>query len=166
MGDSTDWTGRAPYIFLGVGLLMLLGAGYIAGGDQLECARHDATVDCEVVRARVFGSVTVERVTAADVVDSYVKASTTSRNSETPGGAPQTITDSNDDLVVKTRAGREVALLGGESSAAVASEIRNLLGNPAGGPVTFYDSYKIIAGALAAFGLVFVAFATFAIRKG
>ncbi|MFI5177097.1 MAG: hypothetical protein ACHQO8_00950 [Vicinamibacterales bacterium] len=166
MAESTPLTGRGPQIFMGVGLLMLLLAAYIAGGDALTCCRRGASVDCDVTRTRLFGRVTVERVTATDIAETYVRTSTTQGGTiEPPDSGLAGKTTTNDNLVVKTRAGRQIDLVGGEASGQLAWDIDKLLKDPAGGPVTFYDSFNVIAGAIAAFGVVFVAFGAIAMRR-
>jgi hypothetical protein len=165
MAESTPLTERGPQIFMGAGLLMMLMAAYIAGGDALTCARRGASVDCNVTRTRLFGHVTVERVTATDVAETYVRTSTTQGGTiEPPDSGLAGKTTTNDTLVVKTRAGQTVDLIGGGASGQLAWDIDALIKSPAGGPVTFYDSFNVIAGAMAAFGFVFVAFGALAMR--
>ncbi|HUL74218.1 MAG TPA: hypothetical protein VLT86_14010 [Vicinamibacterales bacterium] len=166
MGDAKSITERGPQIFAGAGVLLLLLAAYVAGGDALDCARHGANVDCEVTRTRFLGHMTAERVTASDVVDVRVRTSYAQNGPvESPDSPYAGRTTTNHMVAAKTRAGQEVDLVGGDRSGQVADDLVALLKNPGGAPVTFYDSFNVIAGAIAGFGLVFTAFGAMAMRR-
>jgi len=166
MGDARSITERGPQIFAIAGVLMLMLAAYLVGGDALTCERHGPSVDCEVARSRVFGRVVVERTTAKDIVDLRVRLTTSHSGEVLPPDAPFAgKTTTNDDLMVKTRAGQEVQLIGGDESGRIADDLKALLNKPAGAPVTFYDSFNIIAGAVGVFGLIFVAFGAIAMGR-
>jgi hypothetical protein len=138
-----------PRIFTASGLLLILLAIYMAGGDALRCARHGDSVDCHLQVSRVLGLVTVERRDILDVVDVAVRLSTQENEDD------QTTTSHSVSLM--TRDGQEVATLGGEESDTYAEQVDGLLRRRSSAPVSVADSTWIVAGAC--FGLGFVLFA-------
>jgi len=91
--------------------LMLVGA-YAAGGVEATCTRADGRVDCRIDTRRWFGLVAADQQTAADVVDTYVRTSTTSASTRGPSGSRNTRTTSNNTVVLQTRSGAEVDAFG------------------------------------------------------
>ncbi|HKV98362.1 MAG TPA: hypothetical protein VJN96_00995 [Vicinamibacterales bacterium] len=157
---------RGPQIFAGVGVLMLLLAAYIAGGDTLACARHGATVDCDVTRTRLFGHIVVERATASDIVEVYVRRSYSEGGTTEPPDSPYAgKTTTNDNLAVKTRAGRLLDLMGGEPSGQLARAISALIKHESEAPISYDYSFGIIAGAVAVFGAIFLLFGAIGMRR-
>jgi len=162
MSSTTSWTDRGPQIFAVAGIAMILMAAYIGGGDQLTCQRSDR-VTCEVARTRMLGRRIVEHIVAPHVVKAWVRTSTGEHQEYRQGRGPtSSTTSSNDTLVVGTASGTEVDLIGGEPSAGLAKEISSLIAGTTTAPLEFFDSYWIMAAFLGGFGLVMVAFATFA----
>jgi len=163
---SIPITERGPQIFAGVGVVMLLLAAYIAGSDRLACARQATTVDCEVTRTRFLGRVVVERATASDIVEVYVRRSYSEGGTIEPPDSPYAgKTTTNDNLAVKTRAGRQMDLMGGEPSGQLARAISELIKHESDAPIGYNDSFGIIAGAIAVFGAIFLLFGAIAMRR-
>jgi hypothetical protein len=125
-GRSLEWV--APRVLAGVGLLLIALACYMAGADSLTCGRTGDRVDCRVVRSRWLGSVAVEQTVVSDVVDAWVRTSTTSEQTYRSGrGSNAQHTSSNDTLMLHTRDNRDVATLGGDQSAAYAEQLAPML---------------------------------------
>ncbi len=121
-----EWV--APRLFAGLGLLLVMLAGYMAGADSLACGRKGDRVDCRVARSRLLGYVTVEQLVVPDVVDAWVRTSTTSQQTYRSGrGSNAEHTSSNDTLILHTRDDRDVATLGGDQSASYADQVRALV---------------------------------------
>jgi hypothetical protein len=115
----------APRVLAGAGLLLLALACYMAGADSLACARNGDRVDCRVAKSRLFGSVTVEQVVLTDVIDAWVRTSTTSHETYRTGRESNAQhTSSNDTLMLHTHDDRDVATLGGDHSASYADQVR------------------------------------------
>jgi hypothetical protein len=111
-------------IFAGVGLLLVILACYMAGADSLACRRNGDRVDCRVARSRLLGAVTVEQLVVPDVIDAWVRTSTTSQQTYRSGrGSNAQHTSSNDTLILHTRDNRDVATLGGDQSASYADQV-------------------------------------------
>ncbi|HKW03464.1 MAG TPA: hypothetical protein VJN96_26805 [Vicinamibacterales bacterium] len=114
----------APRVFAGVGLLLVMLACYMAGADSLACRRNGDRVDCRVARSRLLGFVTVEQLVVTDVVDAWVRTSTTSQQTYRSGrGSNAQTTSSNDTLMLHTRDNRDVATLGGDQSSSYADQV-------------------------------------------
>lgn len=128
-----EWV--APRILAGAGALLVLLAVYMTGADSIACKRDDGRVDCRVWRSRVFGLLTVERVEVPEVLDAWVRTSTTSQATYRSGrGATAEHTSSNDTLMLHTRDGRDVPTLGGEQSASYAEQVVALVKSSAPAP--------------------------------
>jgi hypothetical protein len=173
-------------VLAGGGLLLIALACYMSGADSLVCQRNGDRVDCRLARSRFFGSVAVEQVAVPDVVDAWVRTSTTSRQTYRSGrGSTSAHTSSNDTLMLHTRDDRDVAALGGDQSASYADQIvkmvkaRSTTPAPtasatradvrAGEELTkldIEDSYTPIALFCGGLGAVLVVFGLAAIRLG
>ena len=126
MTASSTWSLErvAPWVFAGVGVLLVMLACYMAGADSLACGRNGDRVDCRVSRSRLLGSVTVEQFVVSDVIDAWVTTSTTSKQTYRSGrGSNAEHTSSNDTLILHTRDDRDVATLGGDQSASYADQV-------------------------------------------
>jgi hypothetical protein len=155
---------RAPAVFVAVGVLMLLLATYMAGGDQLTCGRAGGVLTCDVVRTRVFGVYTAEHVRAADIVSLAVRQSSERAPTQLLSGSGRVRVTSNTSLIATTRGRQEVVLLGGEAVDAVVDDLTALMEGKRAEPVSYWDSYAIVAGFVAAMGLVFTLFGGVAMR--
>ncbi len=176
--QSIEWV--APRVFAGVGLLLVVLACYMAGADSLACRRNGDRVDCRVARSRLLGSVTVEQVIVPDVIDAWVRTSTTSQQTYRSGrGSNATHTSSNDTLILHTRDNRDVATLGGDQSASYADQVVAIVkataavADPAHAEVSVkeeltsfevQDTYLPIALFCGGLGAVFVIFGLVAMR--
>jgi hypothetical protein len=173
----------APRIFAGVGLLLVLLACYMAGADSLACRRNGDRVDCRVARSRLLGVVTVEQLVVPDVIDAWVRTSTTSQQTYRSGrGSNPDHTSSNDTLILHTRDNRDVATLGGDQSASYADQVVAIVKAASAEPAAadpgrngvsvkeeltsfeVQDSYLPIALFCAGLGAVFVIFGVVAMR--
>ena len=185
MKRPLEWI--APRLFAGVGLALVILAVYMAGADSLACRRDRDRVDCRLARSRLLGYVTAERVEVPDVVDAWVRMSTTSQETYRSGrGSNAEHTSSNDTLMLHTRDNRDVATLGGDHSASYADQISAIVkattavaASPTADPgrmevsvkdeLTSFevqDSYVPIALSCGGLGAVFLTFGLAAIRMG
>ncbi len=177
----------APRIFAGLGLLLIMLACYMTGADSLGCRRNGDRVDCRVGRSRLLGFITVEELAVPDVVDAWVRTSTSSQQAYRSGrGSNADHTSSNDTLILHTRDNRDVATLGGDQSASHADQVRALVkatsaastsgaANPSRMVVSvkdeitnfeIQDSYVPIALFCGGLGAVFLIFGLVAMRVG
>ncbi len=182
---SLEWI--APRAFAGGGLLLVLLACYMAGADSLACRRDASRVDCRVARSRLLGLITVDQTLVPDVVDAWVRTSTTSQQTYRSGrGANSSHTSSNDTLMLHTRDNRDVAALGGDQSASYADQVIAIVkttntspspdtANSSGVQVSVkdeitsldvQDSYLPIALFCGGLGLVLTMFGLVALRLG
>jgi len=81
---------------------MVVGA-YAAGGVETTCRRADGRVDCDMETMRWFGLVITGHATAGDVVDSYIRTSTSTRYSRTPAGSSTVRTTSDNTVILVVR---------------------------------------------------------------
>src|SRR5262245_800315 len=123
----------APYLFAFVGVTLLLFAGYVAGDDELTCARQRDHVDCRLVNHRLLSLAVMGREDIPDVVASFI-STTTSPRADQPADATFKLVTVNDALVLRTRQGADVVTLGGEPATDFARELETLL--QGGGPKT------------------------------
>jgi hypothetical protein len=174
----------APRIFAGVGLLLVMLACYMAGADSLACRRNGDRVDCRVARSRLLGFVTVEQLVVPDVIDAWVRTSTTSQQTYRSGrGSNAQHTSSNDTLILHTRDDRDIATLGGDQSASYADQVVAIVKATGAAPAAadpgraavnvkdeltsfeVQDSYIPIALFCAGLGAAFVIFGIVAMRS-
>ena len=148
-------TERGPQIFIGAGLLLILGGAYLAGADTLTCAREGNRVNCHLQTTRFLGRVTVERRDIPDVVLAEVRL--TQQTGDTSPGI-------STDLYLHTRGNLVVRTLGGGEAGTYAEQVDGLLKRRSTAPVSIADSSWIVAGACSGFGLVFLAFGAAARR--
>lgn len=158
-----------PKLFIGSGVALLLLAAYMAGQDTLHCDRATGPVDCVVARHRWLGLAAAERHAIEDVVAAGVRASTTSTTWYTSSGNPETTTNTNEVMVLRSRDGHEVDTLGGAESGDFAEAVRALIewkpiAEAAGKTpaVDLVDSNWPVAAACSGMGLFFFAFGAIA----
>lgn len=175
----------APRVLAGAGLLLVMLACYMGGADSLACRRNGNRVDCRVARSRLLGFVTVEQVVVLDVIDAWVRTSTTSQQTYRSGrGSNAQHTSSNDTLILHTRDDRDVATLGGDQSSSYADQVVAMVkatttasvgatADPGRTAVSVkdeltsfevHDSYLPIALFCAGLGVIFVMFGLVAMR--
>jgi hypothetical protein len=173
----------APRIFAGLGLLLVVLACYMTGADSLACRRNGDRVDCRVARSRLLGLITVEQLAVPDVVDAWVRTSTSSQQTYRSGrGSNADHTSSHDTLILHTRDSRDIATLGGDQSASYADQVIAIVkesahraADPGRAGVTvedelreftIQDSYVPIAFFCGALGATFLIFGVVAMRWG
>jgi hypothetical protein len=156
----------------------------MAGADSLACRRNGDRVDCRVARSRLLGSVTVEELVVPDVIDAWVRTSTTSQQTYRSGrGSNAEHTSSNDTLILHTRDNRDVATLGGDQSMSYADQVVAIVKATGAAPASadpgrpvvsvkdeltsfeVQDSYVPIALFCAGLGAVFVIFGVVAMTR-
>jgi hypothetical protein len=163
MGEDRDISYYGPRLFAAIGLVLILFAVYVAGGDELTCARQGGQFNCQLVNRRWLNLVVSGRQDIPDVVGLFV------RRTESAAG-DQPFEDSvkmtvNDALVLKTRQGEEVPTLGGEPARDFASQLHEAMRGTDTRPLTALNSYWPISAGCFGIGAFFALFGGVAIFK-
>jgi hypothetical protein len=148
----------APYLFLAAGLFLFSIAVYAAGAENLTCSWKGGRLNCVVERFRILGMKSEERIYAINVIDVFIRSSTTDTTYFTPAKNRFTTSSTNDTIILRTKGGEDIATLGGGKAMGFAGQIEKLLKNSRAGPLTLIDSNWPFAYACGGFSLVFFLF--------
>ena len=156
----------ARYLPAVVGVGLILVGVYAAGGVETTCTRADGRVGCRMETMRWFGLVDTEHVAAEDVIDSYVRRTTSSADSRTPAGALTSRTQSNNTVVLATRGGGEIDAFGAttDDSYKTTDRLEEFLKDESRRRLFLFSSDWPFGIAACAFGLVWIGIGAVVIR--
>ena len=160
MPERKDIFDYAPHLFALIGLLLILLAAYMAGGDELTCARLSSQVNCQLVNRRLLNRMVRWRQEIPDVIGLFVRT-TSSPAGDQPFDTMVKMTV-NQTLVLRTRQGADVPTIAAGDSA---RQLDALMHSTDSKEVTVLNSYWPVAAACFGLGAAFALFGGMAIVK-
>ena len=159
--ERKDIIDYAPHFCSAIGLLLILLAAYIAGGDELTCARKSSQVDCQLVNRRLLNRMVRSRQEMPDVIGLFVRT-TSSPTGDRPFD-PSTKMTVNQTLVLRTRQGADVPTIAAGDSAL---QLEALMHSTDSKQITVLNSYWPVSATCFGLGAVLALFGGIAIVKG
>lgn len=153
-----------PHLFAVIGLSLILFAVYVAGGNELTCARQSSQVNCLFVNRRLLNLVVLERQDIRDVIGLFVR---TTSGPVTQDAFDRTMTSNMDNhaLILRTRQGEDVPTLGGDPAFDFASRFDALQHGTDTTPITQLNNLWPVAAGCFGLGVAFALLGGIAIFK-
>ena len=164
MPERKELIDYGPHLFAVIGLLLILFAVYVAGGDELTCARQSLQFNCQLVNRRLLNLVVLGRQDIRDVIGLFVRT-TSGPVTEQPFDRTMTPNMDNHALILRTRHGDDVSTLGGEPAFDFASQFDALQHGTDTKPIRQSNSYWPVAAGSFGLGVAFALLGGIAIFK-
>ena len=163
MTERKEITDYAPHLFAAIGFLLILFATYVAGGDELTCARHGGQFNCRLVNRRWLNLVVGGQQDIPDVIGLFIRRTESAAGDQPFEGTVKM--NVNDALVLKTRQGDEVPTLGGEPARDFAIQLQEAMRGTDTRPLTTLNNYWPVSAGCFGIGAFFALFGAVAIFK-
>ena len=164
MRERKELIDYGPHLFAVIGAGLILFAVYVAGSDELTCARQGSQFNCQFVSRRLLSLVVLGRQDIRDVIGLLVR-STSGPLTEEPFDHRLTPSLDNHALVLRTRQGEDVPTLGGDPAFDFATEFEALQQGTDTKPITNLNSYWPVAAGSFGLGVAFALLGGIAIFK-